>query len=157
MSGLILPLSSSQSLVFLLNSRLGHFSAAYRSRHPFSRSYRVILPSSLAMSHSSTLGFSPRLPVSVYGTGSYNFIQLEVFLGSLITSTIHAAVALWYYQVQLTRRIFLPGQYLPPSTYYSVSTRDFHSSVTPSLDIASIGILTDCPSTIPFGFALGPD
>jgi len=38
--------------------------------HPFSRSYGVILPSSLAMNHSSTFGFSPRLPVSVYGTGS---------------------------------------------------------------------------------------
>src|SRR6187402_1165619 len=48
---------------------------------PFSRSYRSILPNSLAMNLSSTLGFSPRLPVSVYGTGSYN-LSLEVFLGS---------------------------------------------------------------------------
>jgi hypothetical protein len=32
---------------------------------------QVILPSSLAMNHSSALGFSPRLPVSVYGTGTY--------------------------------------------------------------------------------------
>ena len=72
MSGLILILSNSQSHVFLLNSRLGLFTAASspkRGRHPFSRSYRVILPSSLAMNHSSTLGFSPRLPVSVCGTG----------------------------------------------------------------------------------------
>src|SRR5690606_4768700 len=36
---------------------------------PFSRSYRSILPSSLAMNLSSTLEFSSQLPVSVYGTG----------------------------------------------------------------------------------------
>src|SRR5690606_11590663 len=48
------------------------FSARKRRERPFSRSYRAILPSSLAMIHSSTLGFSPRLPVSVYGTGSHN-------------------------------------------------------------------------------------
>jgi hypothetical protein len=70
--------STSQPPVFLLNSRLSRFSAASLSssprgtlpyrRHPFSRSYGVILPSSFSMTHSSTLGFSPRLPVSVCGT-----------------------------------------------------------------------------------------
>jgi hypothetical protein len=70
--------STSQAPVFLLNSRLGRFSAARFSSpphgwvtyhgHPFSRSYGVILPSSFSMNHSSTLGFSPRLPVSVCGT-----------------------------------------------------------------------------------------
>ncbi len=70
--------SSLQPPVFLLNSRLSRFSAAsfpspsrrrikYR-RHPFSRSYGVILPSSFSTDHSSTLGFSPRLPVSDCGT-----------------------------------------------------------------------------------------
>ena len=62
--------------VFLLNSRLGRFSAAglcspWRvtyCRHPLSRSYGVILPSSFSVNHSSTLGFSPRLPVSDCGT-----------------------------------------------------------------------------------------
>jgi len=67
-----------QPPVFLLNSRLGRFSAApFRSDprriptysgHPFSRCYGVILPSSFSRNHSSTLGFSPRLPVSVCGT-----------------------------------------------------------------------------------------
>ena len=71
-SGLILHLSILQSHVFLLNSRLGLFTAAAFLQRPFSRSYRAILPSSLAMIHSSTLGFSPRLPVSVYGTGIHN-------------------------------------------------------------------------------------
>ena len=72
MSGLILHLSISQSLVFLLNSRLGHFSAPRLHEDPFSRSYRVNLPNSLAMTHSSTFGYSPRPPVSVYGTGCQN-------------------------------------------------------------------------------------
>ena len=39
--------------------------------HPFSRSYGVILPSSLTRVLSLTLGFSPRLPVSVCGTGTF--------------------------------------------------------------------------------------
>ena len=72
MSGLILHLAILQSHVFLLNSRLGLFTAALSLERPFSRSYRAILPSSLAMILSSTLGFSPRLPVSVYGTGFHN-------------------------------------------------------------------------------------
>ena len=69
MSGIILRLTTSQCPVFLLNSRLDLFSAtAIARRRPFSQSYRTILPSSLAAIHSSTLGFSPQLPVSVYGT-----------------------------------------------------------------------------------------
>src|SRR5690606_35523062 len=67
-------LSISQSHVFLLNSRLGRFTAAGSLQRPFSRSYRAILPSSLAMIHSSTLEFSSRIPVSVYGTGFINLM-----------------------------------------------------------------------------------
>ena len=39
-------------------------------RHLFSRSYEVILPSSLTRVLSRALGFSPHLPVSVCGTGT---------------------------------------------------------------------------------------
>ena len=46
------------------------FSAACSRRHPFSRSYGVILPSSLTMLPPPALGFSPHPPVSVYGTGT---------------------------------------------------------------------------------------
>ena len=56
--------------MFLVNSCLNLFTAAYRSRHPFSRGYGVILPSSLTIVRSLTLGFSPHLPVSVCGTGT---------------------------------------------------------------------------------------
>ena len=64
--------------MFLLNSCLDLFSAAYLRRHPFSRSYGVILPSSLTMLLPSALGFSPHPPVSVYGTGPY--ITIAAFL-----------------------------------------------------------------------------
>ena len=65
----------------MLNSRLGLFSAAYLRRHSFSRSYGVILPSSLTTLLPSALGFSPHLPVSVCGTGTYKTIV--AFLGSM--------------------------------------------------------------------------
>src|SRR5690554_3015992 len=39
--------------------------------HPFSRSYGAILPSSLTKVLPRVLGFSPRLPVSVCGTGIF--------------------------------------------------------------------------------------
>ena len=56
--------------MFLVNSCLGLFTAACFRRHPFSRTYGVILPSSLTIVLSLTLGFSPHLPVSVCGTGT---------------------------------------------------------------------------------------
>ena len=75
MSAPILHLAVSQRPVFLLNSRLDLFTAALSgfntlSEHPFSRSYGVILPSSLTRVLPIILGFSPRLPVSVCGTGT---------------------------------------------------------------------------------------
>ena len=57
--------------MFLLNSCLSLFSAARSLWHPFSRSYGVILPSSLTRVLPFVLGFSPRPPVSVCGTGTY--------------------------------------------------------------------------------------
>ena len=63
--------------MFLVNSRYPRFSATLLSSwrkanhlggHTFSRSYGVILPSSLSRVLSSALGYSPRLPESVCGT-----------------------------------------------------------------------------------------
>ena len=71
MSGHIPRLAASHSPVFLLNSRLGHFSAPPSREGPLSRSYGASLPSSLAVTHSSTFGYSPRPPVSVSGTGRH--------------------------------------------------------------------------------------
>ena len=50
----------------------------------------------------------------------------------MIRYTIHASEDLWYYHVQQNLRIYLQSLYLHASTYYSVSTRYFHYSVTPS-------------------------
>ena len=66
--------------MFLLNSCLSLFSAAHSRGHPLSRSYRVILPSSLTMLLPPALGFSPHPPVSVYGTGTY--YTIAAFLDS---------------------------------------------------------------------------
>ena len=71
MSGCILLLSNSHSPVFLVNSCLDRFSAPPQKREdPLSRSYRVSLPSSLTVIHSSALVYSTRPRVSVYGTGA---------------------------------------------------------------------------------------
>ena len=64
--------------MFLINSRLGHFSAAILRWRPLSRSYRTNLPSSLAVIHSSAFGYSPRPPVSVSGTDGY-YLKLRGF------------------------------------------------------------------------------
>ena len=69
--------------MFLLNSCLSLFSAACSRRHPFSRSYGVILPNSLTMLLPSALGFSPHPPVSVYGTGTH--YTIAAFLGTWLT------------------------------------------------------------------------
>ena len=55
--------------VFLLNSCLDLFSAPRSHEVPLSRSYGVILPSSLTASLLSALVYSTQLPVSVCGTG----------------------------------------------------------------------------------------
>ena len=51
---------------------------------------------------------------------------------SLITITIHSSEDLRYYQVRHPLRICLQKIYLHPSTNYSVSSRIFHYSTTPS-------------------------
>jgi hypothetical protein len=65
--------------VFLVNSRLGLLVATlngfggkllHRQRHPFSRSYGAILPSSLDRFLSIALESSSHLPASVCGTGT---------------------------------------------------------------------------------------
>ena len=57
--------------MFLVNSCLGLFTADQLLDHSFSRSYGVILPSSLTIVLSLTLGYSPCPPVLVLGTGTY--------------------------------------------------------------------------------------
>ena len=107
MSGCILHLSILHSPVFLLNSCLNRFSAPPSLEDPLSRSYRVSLPSSLTVIHSSALVYSTRLRVSVCGTGTER-IKFSGF------SREYAYVRYWivpkdapYSQVRLSLRICL--------------------------------------------------
>ena len=75
-------------------------SNVHLQRHPFSRSYGVILPSSLAGVLSSALDYSSRPPVLVCGTVCI-ISRLEAFLGSLGSTTSdimsrHHLSALWF-------------------------------------------------------------
>ena len=142
MSGCIPHLSILHSPVFLLNSCLDLFSAPYSRRDPFSRSYRVNLPSSLTTNHSSALVYSTRSRVSVYGTGDCR-VELSGF------SWRHGYVrcqrgpkALLYYQVRLSWRTSLPES---ASTPFNRLFRQPAALSLPRLRIAlqvSDGILT---------------
>ena len=109
------------------------------------------------MIHSSTLGFSPRLPVSVYGTGSLRIQRVAAFLGSRLPIYISASVDLEYYQLSASSAD-LPTKPIPTAfnelfrQFASVSLLRHHIAV-----IESTGILTSYPSASPFGYTLGPD
>ena len=75
--------------MFLLNSRLGLFTAACSRRHPFSRSYGVNLPSSLTTLLPLALVFSTHLPVSVCGTGTLVYTQAFLVSMSICFPTIN--------------------------------------------------------------------
>ena len=134
MSGCILLLSYSHSPVFLLNSCLDLFSAPqFFIEDPFSRSYRVNLPSSLTVNHSSALVYSTRLRVSVCGTGTcrikfsgfswkYDYTHYWIVLRTLHTIRFDSCSGFAW-----------NNQHLHPSTDYSVSPRRCHASVSTSL------------------------
>ncbi len=153
--------------MFLLNSRLTRFSAAGSSsprrgityrRHPFSRSYGVILPSSFSVIHSSTLGFSPRLPVSVCGTvdicprlRSFSWQRASQ---SLCGDQVPFGIGSRLPQADLPTRERLPpcignpppdGLLAPASLLRLEQTYD------------GTGMLTRFPSATPFGLTLGAD
>ena len=120
--------------MFLVNSCLGLFSAAYRSRLPFSRSYGVNLPSSLTTLLPLALGFSPHLPVSVCGTGTL------ACTGAFLASQ-HRGLP-YYISVpfaQLYQRLGSPICECPSG-----------------LRFGGYGISTVCASTTPRGLALAP-
>ena len=134
MSAPILHLSIWQRPVFLLNSRLGLFSAAHLREHPFSLSYGVNLPSSLTTLLPLALEFSSYLPVSVCGTG---------------TLDIHKAF------LALVQTYF-------PTYFRSLSPGSTNARVMLPPDVPVLksfdgyGISTVCASATPFGLALAP-
>ena len=132
MSGCILHLEISHSPVFLLNSCLDLFSAPNSRWDPLSRSYRVNLPSSLTVNHSSASVFSTRPRVSVYGTGAA-WISLADFLGSMVTSILPRTSTRYTVRFGSHGGFAYHDQLLHPSTGYSVSRQDCHFSVSTSL------------------------
>ena len=138
--------------MFLLNSCLSLFSAAYRSRHPFSRSYGVILPNSLTLLLPSALGFSPHPPVSVYGTGTY--ITIAAFLGTWLTRFVTL------FSLHITSLHYMAAF---PTILLLRLYRFFHSRLVLStcvptfLYICGTGIYTCCQSLTSCDLCLGPD
>ena len=138
--------------MFLLNSCLGQFSAARSPWHSFSRSYGVILPSSLTMLLPSALGFSPHPPVSVYGTGTLQTIA--AFLDAWLTyfptlSSVRITDSDWYTDLPL---------HLLPRLHRFLHSRLMLSTRVPTVLLyCGTGISTCCPSATPLGLALGPD
>ena len=142
--------------MFLVNSRLGRFSAAHSHEHSFSRSYGVILQSSLAIVLSLTLGFSPHPCVSIFGTGPQSLSQ-ELFLEAGFTffctciaafHPLHAFTLLeWPFNPSLLPRL--------PTLFHPRVRLAF--SVTPFTPLRSTGFSACYPSTTPFGLALVPD
>ena len=157
MSAPIRQLSLWQAPKFLVNSRLGLFSAAAQSsgcktlhlpRLPLSRSYGYILPSSLTRVLPRTLGFSPRIPVSVYGTGGCSLTRsfsrqcrLNPFRNLAVPSA--SRLALTGYGFACTpRRTLAHG--LPSPCGPAFLCHSLAQTIT-----AGSGISTGCPSPTP--------
>ena len=150
--------------MFLVNSRLGLFSAApdsygrkalHRPELPFSRSYGDNLPSSLTIVRSIALVFSTRPPVSVWGTGAHT-TRLEAFPGSMGSAT--SPIRLGSLLRLRGARIFLVPA-LRASPWSTSATVGLPFSVPPSLKrhVRGAGMSTCCPSPTTFVLGLGPD
>ena len=109
------------------------------------------MPSSLTMLLPSALGFSPHLPVSVYGTGTVQTIA--AFLGSWLT---HFPTFVRYAsRLRIVTRICQRDSYL--------ACRGIPFPLVLSLCVPTVllycstGISTCCPSATSFDLTLGPD
>ena len=139
--------------MFLLNSRLGLCSAASSRRHPFSRSYGVILPSSLTRVLPFVSGFSPRPPASVSGTGALRYTsnfsrqrELSRF-PTLFRSRMCPASRFAYFTT--TRPLLLHGLYHQPAHAILLCQCLTCKGGT--------GISTSYPSPTTIVLGLGPD
>src|SRR5699024_1690215 len=123
-------------------------------KHPFSRSYGVILPSSLTRVLPLTFGYSPCLPVLVSGTGTCNLIR-----------GVSRQCGIWNFgtkfpspsQLEIVGRMFLSNS-LTAWAHTSIRAHSISSCVSPSFKRlrGSTGISTCCPSPTPIGLSLGP-
>ena len=140
--------------MFLVNSCLNLFTAALVRGHPFSRSYGVILPSSLTIVRSLTLGFSPHLPASVCGTGTLDLasgFSWQREIGCFRHSPPHHSSRLQYAD-------------LPTYTPHCLDTLNQRCAQPILLRphfahtiLGGTGISTCCPSPTAFALGLGPD
>ena len=126
----------------------------HQQRRTFSRSYGTNLPSSFTRVFSSALGFSPCLPVSVYGT-VLCYLKLRGF--SWKHGTGHFPI-----QRSVVSQLDIESPDLPKLSAYMLSpgqpTPGRSSLLRPLIAVTkSTGILTSFPSTTPFGLALGTD
>ena len=129
------------------------YACSHQKGRTFSRSYGAILPSSFTRVLSSALGFSPCLPVSVYGTVS---LQLKLSGFSWKRSISHFA------QKGSSRCSVYVIPDLPKITTYRLSpgqpTPGRPNFLRPHIALqTSAGILTGFPSTTHFCLALGAD
>ena len=120
--------------MFLLNSRLGLFSAALFLEHPLSLSYGVNLPSSLTTLLPLALEFSSYLPVSVCGTGS---------------SDIHTAFLAFVYD-------YFPTNFRSLTTGSTNARLNRFQSVPVLKSFGGYGISTVCASATRFRLTLAP-
>ena len=153
--------------MFLVNSRLGHFSAT-----PSSSGREVLHPNGaplLASLRGKFAEFLSQRSLTRLGILSLSTCvglrygqlvnSLEVFLGSVKpASWFGRSLTSWLPLVLTAPRIYLGS---PPTSPPRISIRADRLSfcVTPSYKRAptGAGILTCCPSPTPFGLGLGPD
>ncbi len=132
-------LTTSQSPVFLVNSHNPHFSATsprswsksiHADRHTFSRSYGVILPSSLTRVLSRALESSSRPPESVCGTDTKGALY-AAFLGSVGLPSIRSKLR--PHHLSITRTAVCPYRVLAiQSTGLNAHTNNALGYPTPS-------------------------
>ena len=152
----------------MVNSRLGLFTATtgrscrtdnHHQWPPFSRSYGVMLPSSLAKVLPFTLAvFCQSTSVGLrYGRTSHS---LEAFLGGsgVKPSAVHRSTASQPTSAFRPRGFASQDRLRKPTRVVHYAPR-FCPSASPhryKRNRCGAGILTCCPSTTPFGLALGP-
>ncbi len=155
MSVHILPVAGSHGPVFLVNSRMGRFTATPLRGPYLSRSYVCILPSSLTRILPCACAFSARPPVSVYSTVPQG--------RSLETLSRHDD----YAHFTPPRRCSLSAHLSPRICLGASSARRFGRDYRrpaafrpmrrPIGTLGGAGMLTSFPSTTAFALALGAD
>ena len=125
-------------------------------RSSFSLSYGCNLPSSLTRVFPRTLGFSPRLPVSVYGTGGYFLTrsfswQCRIY-EFVILSYNSPSCLCFQNQGFASDSTYALGRALPVARSYAFLRRSIAQTI-----VSGTGISTCCPSPMRLRLGLGPD